>query len=140
MQSMVFSRFVEVGRVVVLNRGAFTGKLAVVVEILDHNRVLVDGPQAMTGVARHVASVGHMTLTDIVVPKVTRGMTHAKLCVRFNQEGVLRKFGKSALGLRQKRVELRKGMTDFDTFRVKAAMKKLDGAARIKAHAALKKQ
>lgn len=135
---MVFSRFVELGRVVVINRGAFTGKVAVVVEIVDHNRVLVDGPQALTGVARHVACVGHLTLTDIVVPKVTRGMTHAKLCVRFQQEGVLRKYGKSAQGLRQTRLSLRKGMTDFDSFRVKAAMKKLDGAARLKAHAALK--
>ncbi|EMH73394.1 60S ribosomal protein L14, putative, partial [Entamoeba histolytica HM-1:IMSS-B] len=51
---MVFSRFVEVGRVVLMKTGPFASKLAVIVEILDHNRVLVDGPQAITGVPRQV--------------------------------------------------------------------------------------
>lgn len=34
-----FKRFVEVGRVVLINQGEFAGKLAVVVEIIDHNKV-----------------------------------------------------------------------------------------------------
>jgi large subunit ribosomal protein L14e len=35
----VFTRFVEVGRVVLLNNGANAGKIAAIVEIIDHNRV-----------------------------------------------------------------------------------------------------
>lgn len=34
-----FKRFVEVGRVVLLNDGPSAGKLATIVEIIDHNRV-----------------------------------------------------------------------------------------------------
>jgi transcription antitermination factor NusG len=34
-----FKRFVEVGRVVLVNDGPFAGKLAVIAEIIDHNRV-----------------------------------------------------------------------------------------------------
>jgi large subunit ribosomal protein L14e len=34
-----FKRFVEVGRVVLINQGEFAGKLAVIVEIIDHNKV-----------------------------------------------------------------------------------------------------
>lgn len=32
-------KLVEVGRVVLIRRGPFTGKLAVIVEIVDHRRV-----------------------------------------------------------------------------------------------------
>ena len=34
-----FKRYVEVGRVVLINDGPSTGKLATIVEIIDHNRV-----------------------------------------------------------------------------------------------------
>ena len=46
----VFTKFVEVGRVVKVNYGPDEGKLAVVVEILNDKRVLIDGPT--TGVKR----------------------------------------------------------------------------------------
>lgn len=36
-------RFVELGRVVLIERGAYAGKLAAVVEIVDHKRVCIDG-------------------------------------------------------------------------------------------------
>lgn len=34
-----FKRFVEVGRIVLLNQGPYANKLATIVEIIDHNRV-----------------------------------------------------------------------------------------------------
>lgn len=34
-----FKRYVEVGRVVVINEGESQGKLAVITEIIDHNKV-----------------------------------------------------------------------------------------------------
>lgn len=34
-----FKRYVEVGRVVLISDGPFEGKLATIVEIIDHNRV-----------------------------------------------------------------------------------------------------
>ena len=42
----------QVGRVVYLNFGPCSGKLAVVVDLIDENRILVDGPT--TGVDRQV--------------------------------------------------------------------------------------
>lgn len=67
---MVFTKFVEVGRVVLFNFGPLFGKLAVIVEIISVNRVLVDGPT--TGVKRQEVSLRRVTLTDVVV-KVERG-------------------------------------------------------------------
>jgi hypothetical protein len=39
MSDTTFKRFVEVGRVVLLSEGPSAGKLATIVEIIDHNRV-----------------------------------------------------------------------------------------------------
>lgn len=36
-----FKRYVEVGRVVLINKGESEGKLAVIVEIVDHNKVSI---------------------------------------------------------------------------------------------------
>ncbi|KIJ91518.1 hypothetical protein K443DRAFT_482027 [Laccaria amethystina LaAM-08-1] len=45
-----FKRFVEIGRVVLLKSGPFSGKIAVITEIIDHNRAIIDG--STTGVPR----------------------------------------------------------------------------------------
>ena len=49
---MGFKRFVEIGRVAVISYGPDSGKLCTIVDVIDHNRVLVDGPAAITGVHR----------------------------------------------------------------------------------------
>jgi large subunit ribosomal protein L14e len=43
-QPSTFKRFVEVGRVVLVNDGPSAGKLAVIAEIIDHNRVGLASP------------------------------------------------------------------------------------------------
>ena len=47
---MSFKRYVELGRVCLINYGEEAGKLATIVDVIDNNRVLVDGPE--TGVKR----------------------------------------------------------------------------------------
>ena len=131
---MVFSRFVELGRVVLIKSGPFASKLAVIVEILDHNRVLVDGPQAITGVPRQVLNLKTMQLTSFVVNKVTRGMTHEKLCLRFTQDAILKRFSKTHEGKAIARRQLREKMTDFDRFRVRFITKKINAAAHVAAN------
>ena len=50
---MPFKKFVEVGRVAVLGgEGPNQGKIAAIVNVIDQNRVLVDGPTS--GVLRQV--------------------------------------------------------------------------------------
>jgi len=126
---MVFARFVELGRVVVIKKGAFASKLAVIVEVIDHNRVLVDGPQAITGVPRHVVNLNTITLTSLKVNNVTRGLTHKKLCVKFNTDAILKRFNKTATGKAIEKRILREKMTDFDKFQVNLINKKINAAA-----------
>ena len=52
--TMPFKKFVEIGRVAVLNgEGPNKGKIAAIVNVIDQNRVLVDGPTS--GVLRQVS-------------------------------------------------------------------------------------
>ena len=49
---MPYKKFVEIGRVAVLNTGKDAGKIAAIVNVIDQNRVLIDGPTS--GVPRQV--------------------------------------------------------------------------------------
>merc|ERR1711934_1297174 len=60
-----FTRFVENGRVVLVNFGPDAGKLAVVVYVVDSQRCLIVGPS--TDVARQMIGYKRLSLTDIKV-------------------------------------------------------------------------
>merc|ERR1712183_959171 len=60
----------QVGRVVYVNYGPCQGRLAVVVDIVDENRILVDGPT--TGVDRQVIPAKRIELTKFRINKVMR--------------------------------------------------------------------
>jgi ribosomal protein L14E/L6E/L27E len=52
---MPFKKFVEIGRVAYINAGPEAGKIAAIVNVIDQNRVLVDGPTS--GVRRQVRTI-----------------------------------------------------------------------------------
>ena len=66
----MFKRFVEVGRVVLINYGPLAGRLAVIVEIINTVKLLIDGPT--TNVRRQEISIRRLSLTDFKVD-VLRG-------------------------------------------------------------------
>ena len=65
---MSFVRFVEIGRVCMINYGPDSGKLCTIVDVIDNNRALVDGPEDCTGVHRHAINLKRVQLTDIKLP------------------------------------------------------------------------
>ena len=82
-----FTRFVEVGRVALINYGPDCGKLCTIIDIVDAKRVcsfwnmvvklyvyqvLVEGPSSITGVQRQIITCKRISLTDIVVKKIGR--------------------------------------------------------------------
>ena len=112
---MAFTKFVQVGRVVLINFGTNIGKLAVVVEILSTNRVLIDGPT--TGVRRQELSLRRVTLTDIVV-EVAKGAKSAAVKKAVNDAKLSESFAKTALGKKLSKTAKRENLTDFDRFKV----------------------
>ncbi|CAG8646966.1 uncharacterized protein OCT59_019528 [Rhizophagus irregularis] len=111
-----FQRLVEVGRLVLINSGEYAGKLAIIVEIIDHNRALIDGPT--TGVARHAYTFRRMTLTDFVVKGFPRGATSKILKKYLEKEDVLAKWDKSSWAKKLDDRKKRSVLTDFDRFKL----------------------
>lgn len=113
-------RLVEVGRVVLLTKGKEAGKLAAIVEIIDHKRALIDGPE----VARQGITLAHVTLTPHVVPNVPRGAGHAVVSKKWEASGVQKQWAESSWAKKIARRERRSQLTDFERFQVAVLKKK----------------
>merc|ERR1712070_1262068 len=70
-----FKRFVQNGRVCLVNYGPDSGKLVTIVDVIDQNRALVYGPTS--GVSRQGIGYKRLSLTDIVV-EIGRGARKQK--------------------------------------------------------------
>ena len=60
----MFKRFVEPGRLAQITYGPCEGKMCTIVDIVDQKRVIVDGPEKLTGVRRHMMPIKRLSLTD----------------------------------------------------------------------------
>ncbi len=58
----------EIGRVCLITYGPDRGKLCTILDVVDNNKALVDGPESVTGVRRQVLNFRRMELTDFTVP------------------------------------------------------------------------
>ncbi|CAG8658898.1 23364_t:CDS:2, partial [Cetraspora pellucida] len=111
-----FKRFVEVGRVVFINYGEDAGKLAVIVDIVDHNRALIDGPT--TGVTRHSHAFRRLTLTDLVIKGFPRGGRSSIVKKYLEKENILEKWNQTAWAKKLESRKRRAALTDFDRFKL----------------------
>ncbi|GAA5962349.1 hypothetical protein JCM5350_000384 [Sporobolomyces pararoseus] len=129
-----FKRYVEVGRVVLVNDGPSAGKLATIVEIIDHNRALIDGPS--TGVPRQSFTYRRLVLTPYVLKKLPRAAGTSTVKKVFDASEVVAKWEKSAWAQKRKATEQRRNLSDFDRFNVmllKKQRRRLVQAAAAKA-------
>jgi Ribosomal protein L14E/L6E/L27E len=117
---MVFKRYVEVGRVVLVNYGPDAGKLATIIDIVDQNKCLIDGPS--TGVARQVIPYGRIALTDLTV-KISRNARQKSLTAAWTEADVLAKWESSSWAKKLAAKKKRASLNDFDRFKVMVARK-----------------
>lgn len=113
MRTTTSRRCVEIGRVVLIVRGEHAGKLAVIINIIDPRRVLIDGPRSVTGVRRGVACLKGLELTRYKV-NISRGQHGASLAKVVAASNVPTKFSQSAWGRRLATRAARSSLTDFD--------------------------
>ncbi|KAJ9663122.1 hypothetical protein H2201_005793 [Coniosporium apollinis] len=116
-------RLVETGRVVLFSTGPYKGRLAVIVEIIDHKRhlkVLVDGPSetASKAVPRHSAALSHVSLTPIVIAKLPRGAGSGAVKAAWEKAEVEGKWENSTWAKNRDRMAKRRQLNDFEKFKV----------------------
>ncbi|KAI4124411.1 MAG: hypothetical protein LQ347_005749 [Umbilicaria vellea] len=139
-------RMVEVGRVVLFSNGPHTGRLATIVEIIDHKRItsidmrykqaLVDGPSSRerAAVPRHAISLANVILTPIVIPKLPRAAGTGAVAKAWEKEGIEQKWDESAWAKKREQREKRRTLSDFERFKVMRLRKQARFEVR-KAHA-----
>jgi len=113
-------RLVEVGRVVLFVTGPYAGKLAAIAEIIDHKRVLVDGPASTTeaSVPRHSAALSHVSLTRFVIDKLPRAAGTAAVKKQWEAQEIEKKFYSSDYAKKREQVTKRRNLNDFERFKV----------------------
>ncbi|KAF7783864.1 hypothetical protein Agabi119p4_29 [Agaricus bisporus var. burnettii] len=116
-----FKRFVEVGRVVLVNDGPLAGKIAVIAEIIDHNRAIIDGPTS--GIPRQAFPYKHLLLTPLKLTKLPRAAGTGIVRKLVEQEGIVEKWDKSAWAQKRVMKEKRRSLSDFGRFKVMLAKK-----------------
>lgn len=114
--NIVFTRFVEIGRIILITRGSYMGKIAAIVDVIDQNRLLIDGPTL--GVPRMPINMKRVKLTDFKVkfPHTAKTTTVKKV---LEVADISDKWKKSSwaikLDMKKKRMEL----NDFQRYKLK---------------------
>ncbi|XP_057562742.1 60S ribosomal protein L14 [Hippopotamus amphibius kiboko] len=138
---MVFRRFVEVGRVAYVSFGPHAGKLVAIVDVIDQNRALVDGP--CTQVRRQAMPFKCMQLTDFIL-KFPHSARQKYVRKAWEKADINAKWAATRWAKKIEAREKKAKMTDFDRYKVmkarkmrnrliKLEVKKLQKAALLKA-------
>ncbi|KAG9236085.1 putative nascent polypeptide-associated complex subunit alpha [Amylocarpus encephaloides] len=141
-------RLVEVGRIVLLHGGPSDGKLATIVEIIDHKRVLVDGPATETKIAvpRQSIALAQVILTPLVLEKLPRSARTGVVAAAWKKAEIELKWQESAWAKKRAQKERRRALTDFERFKVmrlkkqarfevRKSLAKVKAAAPLQTHA-----
>ncbi|KAG5352793.1 hypothetical protein E4T56_gene7930 [Termitomyces sp. T112] len=131
-----FKRFVEVGRVVLLKAGPSAGKIAVIAEIIDHNRAIIDGPT--TSVPRQAYPYKHLALTPLKLTGLPRAAGTGAVRKLAEKEALAEKWEKSAWAQKRAAMEKRRSLNDFGRFSVMLAKKQRRDVVRKAIHKAKK--
>jgi len=118
----VFKIYVEVGRVGYINCGEEFGKICTIVDIIDQNRVLIDGPFHTTGITRREENLKHLNLTNIVVSGLKRGSNSKELKEAVMKQKIQEKWQQSRTHQKLAQRDKRQHLNDF--LRLKARILK----------------
>ena len=116
-----------------LKTGPHAGRIAVITEIIDHNRVsvqtsrhtplahiltqsIIDGPT--TGVPRQAYPYRHLTLTSLKVPDLPRNAGSGTVKKYVDKADVVSKWESSAWAKKRAAVAKRRTLCDFERFQV----------------------
>ncbi|KAL9248833.1 Large ribosomal subunit protein eL14y-like protein [Drosera capensis] len=113
---MVFKRYVEIGRVALINYGKDYGRLVVIVDVVDQNRALVDAPDMV----RSQINFKRLSLTDITV-NIKRSPKKKTLIKAMEEADVKNKWENSSWGRKLIVQKKRASLNDFDRFKIMLA-------------------
>ncbi|CAL8100277.1 unnamed protein product [Calicophoron daubneyi] len=121
-QKMVnYVKLVQAGRLVFITNGPYAKKVALIVEIIDQNRVLIDGP--CSGVPRQAIGLRNLHLSRVCC-KLPHGCGTRAVKKIWEKNDISGQWSKTTWARKLERKALRAKMTDFDRFKVMVARQK----------------
>ena len=101
---------------------------------LDHSlysQILIEGPEALTGVKRQVINVKWLAVTDVTVtvPRNARAKTMTKA---WTTEETQKKWNATAWAKKLAAKKTKAGLTDFQRFSARVAKQKVNKAVKAK--------
>jgi large subunit ribosomal protein L14e len=114
-------RRVEVGRVVLIQDDSpYSGRVAVIVEIIDHKRALIDGPSSdpKLAVPRQAIRLSSVLLAPLRIENLPRGSRTGTLKAAWAKAEIDAKWKESSWAKRKDQKAKRDALTDFDRFKV----------------------
>merc|ERR1712046_33189 len=127
-REMCFTRFVQNGRVCMVNYGPDEGKLVMIVDVVDDKRCVVIGPK--TGVARQMMGYKRLSLTDLVVGNVGRGCRNGTATKLWDAADVEAQFLSSGWGSTVAKRKAKTEANDFQRFQAAKLKQKVNQKAR----------
>lgn len=111
---MPYTQFVEFGRVALISYGPLADKLAVIVDIVDDKRVMIDviGEEA----PRQMIPIKRLQLTKIVV-KIARAAKKEEVAAAVKEADVVAKFYETKWGQSLKKTQAKAQLNDFQRFK-----------------------
>jgi large subunit ribosomal protein L14e len=99
-----------------VNFGEDYGKMVVIVDMLDINRVLIDSPDG--SMPRLVYPLKRLTLSKIKVKSVLRGCRTGTLKKLAKAQDTVEGFKKTPVAIKMDKYKTRSNLTDFEKFKV----------------------
>jgi len=118
----------ELGRVVYINYGPLAGKPAVVADIVNGTKVIIDGPGI--GIERQVISVRRLELTKFKLGNFAKSDKSNDLKKKIVEYDLLNRFNSCGVGKRIVKQNKRAALTDFERFKVLVLKRKLAKSVR----------
>ncbi|KAL3860694.1 hypothetical protein ACJMK2_010785 [Sinanodonta woodiana] len=111
-------RFVEIGRVAYIAYGPDKGKLCVIVDVIDQNRALIDGP--CSNVARKQMNFKALHLTSFKL-KIPRSVRSKGVRKAWEKDEISKKWEETTWAKKIATREKKAQMSDFDRFKLMKA-------------------
>eukprot|EP00116_Pleurobrachia_bachei_P013971 sb/3474233/ len=116
-RTMLYKRYIEIGRVCFIRLGDDIGKSAVVVDLVDQKHLMVDGPG---GLGRKVVRLNQVALTDIKI-NIPRGCKTKTVRTAMAKEGVEAKLAATSLVKKFAAKNAKAQLGDFARFKNRVA-------------------
>eukprot|EP00825_Cyclidium_porcatum_P037727 TRINITY_DN421_c0_g2_i1.p2 TRINITY_DN421_c0_g2~~TRINITY_DN421_c0_g2_i1.p2 ORF type:complete len:236 (-),score=63.69 TRINITY_DN421_c0_g2_i1:229-897(-) len=133
---MAIKKFIQLGRVVYVNYGPDKGKYGVIVNIVNLNRVQIDGDD----VKRQIIPIKRLVLTKLLMKDVFVGQRTGLLKKKIQKFDLKKKLSELQIYKAQQLKLKRAKLTDFDRFKVMVLKRRLSRGVRTEVKKIHKKE